>query len=169
LVEKYGTVEKDLFVAFIDLEKAFDRVPTEVIWWALRKKGVMNTEVRAVKKRYQEAETAVQIQGKKTAWFEVKVGVHHGSALSPLLFAIVMDALTDHLNKDMGEFLFADDLAILGSSWEADSQKYAKCRKALESRGLKVNIKRAKAMKVRVKRAKGPISKINHVAFVAKE
>jgi len=28
-----------LFVAFIDLEKAFDRVPREVIWWALRKKG----------------------------------------------------------------------------------------------------------------------------------
>jgi len=37
LVEKYGTVGKDLFVAFIDLEKASHRVPREVIWWALRK------------------------------------------------------------------------------------------------------------------------------------
>jgi len=38
LVEKYGTVGKDLFVAFMDVEKAFNLVPIEVIWWALRKK-----------------------------------------------------------------------------------------------------------------------------------
>jgi len=42
--------------------------------------------------------------------------VHQGSMLSPLVFAIVMDALTGHLNKDMREFLYADDLAILGNS-----------------------------------------------------
>jgi len=58
----------------------------------------MEPEERAVIKMYREAETAVQIEVKKTAWFEVKVGVHQGSVLSPLLFAIVMDALTDHLN-----------------------------------------------------------------------
>jgi len=91
LVENYGTVGKDFFVAFIDLEKAFDRVPREVIWWEFRKKVVMEM--------YREAETAVQIEGKKTAWFEVKLGVHQGIVLSPLLFEIVMEALTDHLNK----------------------------------------------------------------------
>jgi len=73
LVEKYGIVGKDLFVAFIDLEKAFDRVPRDVIWWALRKKGEIEPEARAVMKMYLEAETAVQIEDKKTAWFEVKV------------------------------------------------------------------------------------------------
>jgi len=44
--------------------------------------------------------------------------VHQGSVLSLLLFAIVMDALTAHLTKDMREFLYADDLAILGNCWE---------------------------------------------------
>jgi len=42
---------------------------------------------------YREAETAVQIEGTMIAWFEVIVGVHQDSVLSPLLFAIVMDAL----------------------------------------------------------------------------
>jgi len=37
-----------------------------------------------------------------------------------------MNALTDHLNKDMREFLYADDLAILGNSWEDVNQKYAR-------------------------------------------
>jgi len=58
------------------------------------------TEVKGVMEMYREAKTAVQIDGKNTAWLEVKVGVHQGSGLSRLLFAIVMDALTDHLNND---------------------------------------------------------------------
>jgi len=52
--------------------------------------------------------------------------------------------LTDHLNKDLREFLYADDLAILGNSWEDISQKYARWKEALESRGLKANIKKLK-------------------------
>ena len=27
-------------MAFVDLEKSFDRVPRKIIWWALRKLGV---------------------------------------------------------------------------------------------------------------------------------
>jgi len=62
------------------------------------------TRVRAVLEMYREAETAAQIEDIKTAWFEVKVGVHQGSVLSQLQFAIVVDALTDHQNKDMRVF-----------------------------------------------------------------
>ena len=40
LQEKYLAANKRLYMAFIDLEKAFDRVPWKVIWWALRKLGV---------------------------------------------------------------------------------------------------------------------------------
>jgi len=68
--------------------------------------------------------------------------VHQGSVLSPLLFAIVMFALTDYLNNDTREFLYADNLAILGNSWGDVSQKYAGWKVALESRGLKANIKK---------------------------
>ena len=40
LQEKYLTVNKQIYMAFVDLEKAFDRVPQKVIWWAMRKLGV---------------------------------------------------------------------------------------------------------------------------------
>ena len=38
--EKYIAKDKVLYFAFVDLEKAFDRVPCEVVWWALHKLGV---------------------------------------------------------------------------------------------------------------------------------
>ena len=40
LQEKYLAANKRLYMAFVDLEKAFDQVPHKVIWWALRKLGV---------------------------------------------------------------------------------------------------------------------------------
>ena len=40
LQEKYLAANKGLFMAFVDLEKVFDRVPWKVIWCALRKLGV---------------------------------------------------------------------------------------------------------------------------------
>jgi len=40
LVREIFGEEKDPWMAFVDLEKAFDRVPREVVWWALRSLGV---------------------------------------------------------------------------------------------------------------------------------
>ena len=36
LQEKYFATNKPLYIAFVDLEKAFDRLPRKVIWWTLR-------------------------------------------------------------------------------------------------------------------------------------
>ena len=46
LQEKYLAANKRFFMAFIDLEKAFDRVPRKVIWWAPRKLGMEEWIVR---------------------------------------------------------------------------------------------------------------------------
>ena len=39
LQKKHLTANKPLYMAFVDPEKAFDRVPRDVIWWAMRKLG----------------------------------------------------------------------------------------------------------------------------------
>ena len=85
LQEKYLAANKRLYMAFVDLEKAFDRVPRKVIWWALRKLGVDEWIVHLVQGMYSNARSRVRVGEGYSEEFEVKVGVHQGSVLSPLL------------------------------------------------------------------------------------
>ena len=62
-------------MVFIDMEKAFDRVPREVIWWALRRKGVSEKLVRGVQEMYKDVATAVRLDGQHSEYFPVEVGV----------------------------------------------------------------------------------------------
>ena len=86
--------KKDLFYAFVDLEKAFDRVPREVVRWTLRQLGVDEWLVQVVMMMYERARTVVRTKQGCSTEFEVKVGVHQGSVLSPLLFVAVMEVVT---------------------------------------------------------------------------
>ena len=79
LQEKYLAANKSHYTAFIDLEKAFDRVPQKVIWWALRKLGVAEWIVRLVQGMYTNAGSHVRVGEGYSEEFEVKVGVHQGS------------------------------------------------------------------------------------------
>ena len=62
----------------MDLEKAFDRVPREVISWAMRKLGVEEWPVSAVMSTYTGAKTVVRAIYGNSKGFEVKLGMHQG-------------------------------------------------------------------------------------------
>ena len=61
--ESYLEKNRKLFICFVDLEKAFDRVPRKVIEWALRKKLVPERLVQAVMSMYKGAKTRVKVGG----------------------------------------------------------------------------------------------------------
>lgn len=63
-------------MAFVDLEKAFDPVPREVIWWAMRKLGVEEWIVQLVQGMYYNVRSRVCAGSGYSKEFEVKVGVH---------------------------------------------------------------------------------------------
>ena len=58
--EKFRAKGKKLYFGFVDLEKAFDRVPREVIRWAMRRLGVAEWLVSAVMSMYTGAKTVVR-------------------------------------------------------------------------------------------------------------
>src|SRR5579862_7489227 len=53
---------KDSWMAFVDLEKAFDRVPIHVLWWSLRELGVEESIVCVIKSIYADSTTAVKLK-----------------------------------------------------------------------------------------------------------
>ena len=125
-----------LYMAFVDLEKTFDRVPRKVIWWALRKLGVDEWIVRLVQGMYSNARSRVRVGEGYSEEFEVKVGVHHSSVHSPLLFIIVLEALSREFRC---VDLYADDLVILAESLEECVGRLLTWKEAMEEKGLRVN------------------------------
>ena len=76
--------------------------------------------------------------------FEVKVGMHHGSVLSPFLFAVVVDVVTEFARE--GELLNADDLVLMSETSKGLVNTFLQSMEAFEGKGLKVNLWKSKVI-----------------------
>jgi len=117
LQERYLSKSKELWIAFVDLEKAIDRVPRKVLWWSLRQSKVEEWIVRVIMSMYENVTTVVKEKDRASKEFKVKVGAHQGSVLSPLLFRIVLDCLrTSEVVCHGNCYMLADDLVLVAES-----------------------------------------------------
>ena len=70
----------------------------------------------------------------------MKVGLHQGSALSPLLFAIIIDCLTAEVRKKSPwQMMFADDVVFCCTDKQELEEELERWRKALEDRGMRIS------------------------------
>ena len=117
MVEKILEVQGSMALWFVDLEKAFDTMPREMVMTTLRWKGVPDAEARMVKGTYGKTTARVVVGEGASEEFEVKIGLRQGSVLSPLLFISVLDLISiNTVMKDaMKKLLYADDLALVAN------------------------------------------------------
>jgi hypothetical protein len=150
--EKFLEKHRTLWMAFVDLEKAYDRVPRELVFWALRRKQVPETLIELIRTLYQNSKSIVKTAVGNTKAFQVDVGVHQGSALSPLLFIIVMEEITKDIKQGLPfEVLFADDLVLMDENEGNIRDKLLLWQTTLEKYAMKVNFEKTKVMECKKK------------------
>ncbi|KAK3514826.1 hypothetical protein QTP70_032796 [Hemibagrus guttatus] len=158
LMEKYRDGQRELHCVFVDLEKAYDRVPREELWYCMRKSGVAEKYVRVVQDMYERSRTVVRCAVGQTEEFKVEVGLHQGSALSPFLFAIVMDRLSEEVRQESPwTMMFADDIVICSESREQVEENLERWRFVLERRGMKVSGSKTEYMCVNEREGSGTV------------
>ncbi|KAK3559357.1 hypothetical protein QTP86_012766 [Hemibagrus guttatus] len=158
LMEQYRDGQRELHCVFVDLEKAYDRVPREELWYCMRKSGVAEKYVRVVQDMYERSRTVVRCAVGQTEEFKVEVGLHQGSALSPFLFAIVMDQLSEEVRQESPwTMMFADDIVICSESREQVEENLERWRFALERRGMRVSRSKTEYMCVNEREGSGTV------------
>jgi hypothetical protein len=133
---------------FIDLEKAYDKVPRNVMWWVLQKHKVSSKYITLIKNMYDNVVTSVRTSDGDTNDFPINIGLHQGSALSPYLFALVMDEVTRDIQGGIPWcMLFTDDVVLMGESRTGVDQKLELWRRTLEAKCFRLSRSKAEYMK----------------------
>ena len=111
------------------------------------KKEILEVLVGSGTCLHEGAKTRVRVDSELLEEFEVKVGMHQDSVLSPFLFAVVVVVVTESARECvLSELLYADDLVLMSETIEGLWNKFLKWKEAFESTGLKVNLGKTKLM-----------------------
>ena len=90
------------YVAFVDLVKAYDTANHDLIILLLAKYGAPPQLCEVIKRLYSDLTVTINIEGKKVSIPQTS-GVRQGDNLSPVLFLLIMSAVSESLNSEWAE------------------------------------------------------------------
>lgn len=154
---------KEVFWAFMDLEKAYDRVDRNALWSVMCLYGVGGRLLKGVKSFYVSSRACVRVAGETSDWFTVNVGLRQGCVMSPWLFNMYMDGVVREVNArvlgtgcelvkgnqkwHLNQILFADDTALVADSEERLRRLVTEFGRVCERRKLSVNVGKSKVLR----------------------
>ena len=164
ICEKYVAKGKNVYFAFMDLEKAYDRIDRDAMWNVLRLYGVGGRLLSAVKSLYAESRACVRVGNMLSEWFPVKMGLRQGCVMSPWLFNLYVDGVVRDVNArvlgrglelvgdddhawELNQLLFADDTVFVADSEEKLQRLVTEFGRVCERRKLRINVGKSKVMK----------------------
>ena len=156
ICEKYLGKGKDVYFAFLDLEKAYDRVERDAMWNVLKLYGIGGRLLRGVKSLYVGSKACVRVGNEVSEWFPVRVGLRQGCVMSQWLFNLYIDGVLGRGLKlvdgndnegELNQLLFADDTVVVADSERKLCQLVTEFGRVCERRKLRVTVGKSKVIR----------------------
>ena len=117
-----------LYVAFIDFKKAYDTVNRDKLLDRLNQVGISGLFLKNIESMYQKTKYSVKYKGGYLNALDSNLGLRQGCPLSPMLFNIYIDDISEIFNEKcdpviiqdikIHHFLYADDLVLVSTTPE---------------------------------------------------
>ena len=143
----------EVYAAFIDATKAFDRVNLNKLFSKLLDRGVPGIFVRFLLQSYRCQIGLVKWAGCNSKAFTYSNGVKQGGILSPKLFSIYIDGMLDELKLSgigcfidgnyAGALAYADDLVLLSPSQKGAQSLLDICTNYCSNHDIVINPKKS--------------------------
>ena len=156
IVEKYRSLNGCIFMCFLDASKAFDRVKHSVLFSKLVRRGVPGYIVRLLCYWYDRQAMCVRWGNSLCDPFHVNNGVRQGGILSPYLFNMYMDDLSQSLNCCktgclsgeimINHLMYADDMVLLSPSATGLPELLLACEKYSKEHAIIYNSKKSSVL-----------------------
>ena len=106
----------------------------------LKRRKFQQSTLPLIKDMYDDVVTSVRACDSESSDFPLKIGLHQGSALSPYMFALVMDVDTRDIQGEIPWCMFfADDVMLIDESRIGVDRKLELWRQTLESKGFRLS------------------------------
>ena len=96
--------KRKLYCAYVDYERAFDKINRIVLWHKLIQSNISGKLLNVIKSMYANVKSYVSNDGIMSDFFSSGVGVRQGENLSPILFALFVNDL--HNIFELNECLY---------------------------------------------------------------
>ena len=158
IIEQCLEWNSPLYINFIDFQKAFDSLHRGTLWKILQSYGVPDKLIVLIKLFYYHFECSVVVDGKLSEWFPVESGVRQGCIISPILFLVAIDWIMRKTTSDKPRGIqwtllshlesldFADDLAVLSTTYRHLQEKTNRLSCFAKQTGLNISITKAKTL-----------------------
>ena len=152
-------MKKDLYIAFVDLRKAYDTVNRGALISKLYNKGITGKFLKNIRAMLQEVQQKLKIDGHILPTMISEIGLKQGDNLSPIEFDFFFDDVGDifddasdpvpfDTDKHLSHLAFADDLALFSLSKAGLQRCLDNLSNYCKKWGLEVSIKKTKALVV---------------------
>ena len=149
ITEKAREFQKNIYFCFIDHAKAFDCVYHNKLWKTLQEMGIPDHLTCLLRNLYAGQEATVRTGHGTTDWFQIGKGVCQGCILSPCLFNIYAEYITQNARleeapagikiarRNINHLIYADNTILMAEREDELKSLLVKVKKESEKSWLK--------------------------------